>query len=51
MKNEYPDIPWREMAGMRDKLIHDYLGVDIDVIWETVKNDIPQLKSLLEGIF
>ena len=38
------------MAGMRDKLVHDYLGVDLDVIWETVRNDIPQLKTLLEYI-
>jgi uncharacterized protein with HEPN domain len=50
LKEEYPEIPWREMAGMRDKLVHDYLGVDLDVIWETIRNDIPQLKTLLEYI-
>ncbi|MGV8134780.1 MAG: DUF86 domain-containing protein [Mangrovibacterium sp.] len=38
------------MSGMRDKLIHDYFGVDVDVVWLTVKEDIPYLKSLIEGI-
>lgn len=38
------------MAGMRDKLIHDYLGVDTDVIWETIRQDIPLLEKLLKKI-
>lgn len=38
------------MSGMRDKLVHDYFGVDVDVVWQTVKEDIPYLKSLIEGI-
>ncbi len=49
-KDQYSEIPWREMAGMRDKLVHDYLGVDIDVIWETVTTDIPLLNDLLSNI-
>ncbi len=38
------------MSGMRDKLIHDYFGVDVDVVWKTVNEDIPFLKSLIENI-
>jgi len=41
IRNSYPNVPWREMAGMRDKLIHDYLGLNTEVVWETATNDIP----------
>ena len=50
LKQAYIEIPWKEMAGMRDKLIHDYLGVDVEVIWETVQQDIPVLEKLLNKI-
>jgi uncharacterized protein with HEPN domain len=50
LKATYFDIPWKEMSGMRDKLIHDYMGVDIDVVWKTIKTDIPQLSVLMKGI-
>jgi len=49
-KTNYFEIPWREMSGMRDKLIHDYMGVDLDVVWKTIKTDIPQLSNLLKKI-
>jgi len=50
MKNSYTEIAWKDMAGMRDKLIHDYFGVDIEAVYLTAKNDIPKLKSELKKI-
>ncbi len=47
-KETYSEVPWRAMSGMRDKLIHDYIGVDVIVIWKTIEEDLPFLKELLE---
>ena len=49
-KVSYGSIPWKVMAGMRDKLIHDYMGVDTDVVWKTIEQDIPLLESLMRKI-
>jgi uncharacterized protein with HEPN domain len=49
-KQTYYKIPWKEIAGMRDKLIHDYLGVDVTVVWKTLKEDIPTLERLINEI-
>ena len=50
-KNKAPHIPWRDMAGMRDVLIHQYFGVDISAVWDTVKQELPGLKkSIVELI-
>jgi uncharacterized protein with HEPN domain len=48
IRKKYPDIPWSDMAGMRDKLIHFYFGVDMEIVWETVKVRIPKLEPLIE---
>jgi len=50
IRSRYPGIPWKEMAGMRDKLIHDYMGVDIETVWLVVRDRIPALKPLIERV-
>jgi len=49
-KKKYPQVPWRVMAGMRDKLIHEYFGVNLKVLWRTIKEDLPPLKPLIEEV-
>jgi uncharacterized protein with HEPN domain len=41
MRKAYPEIPWQDVAGMRDKLIHDYFGVDLEKVWDTTREDLP----------
>lgn len=47
IREKHPYIPWKDMAGMRDKLIHQYFGVDIAGVWDTAEQDIPTLKNYL----
>jgi len=45
LKKSYPHVPWKDIAGMRDKLIHGYFGINIERVWETVKQALPELKE------
>ncbi|MBA3532903.1 MAG: DUF86 domain-containing protein [Ardenticatenales bacterium] len=50
VRDRYPAIPWSQMAGMRDKLIHDYFGVDLGIVWQTVQQDLPAIEPLLAQV-
>ena len=50
VRKNYPEIPWKDMAGMRNKVIHEYFGVKLNIVWRTVKEEIPPLKPLFEKI-
>ena len=50
LRQSYPQIPWKEMAGMRDKLIHFYFGVDYELVWGTIKRRLPQVKQWIKEI-
>ena len=50
LKEQHPEIPWKEISGMRDKIIHYYFGVDYEAVWLTVITDLPDLKEKIVGI-
>lgn len=43
-QEQYPEVPWSEMIGMRNKIVHDYFEIDIPTVWKTAKKDLPPLK-------
>jgi uncharacterized protein with HEPN domain len=50
LREQYPEIPWRGMAGMRDRIIHGYDRVDLQIVWDVVKQDIPEIKPQIQQI-
>lgn len=48
LRERFPDIAWRQMAGFRDVLIHNYMGIDLEEVWNTVTNDLPVLKEQIQ---
>jgi len=50
IKEKYPHIPWKEMAGFRDKLIHFYFGIKYDIVWDTIKLRLPELKKNIKKV-
>jgi uncharacterized protein with HEPN domain len=50
LRVKYPDVPWKGMAGIRDRLIHHYFGVNLDIVWQIAKTELSQVALLLEEI-
>ena len=50
VKEKYTTVPWQEISGIRDKLIHEYFGVNLEVVWKTILEDLPELKINIEKI-
>ena len=49
-RKKCPEIPWRDITGMRDKLVHEYFGVDLQTVWATVHEDLPALRPLIQRL-
>ncbi len=50
LRTEVPDVPWKYMAGMRNKLIHEYFGVDLSMVWTVIKIELPPLRPKIEHL-
>jgi uncharacterized protein with HEPN domain len=50
VKKKYPDIPWKFMAGLRDKIIHGYFAINYDIVWDVIQHKLPELEPRIRGI-
>lgn len=50
IRSQAPSLPWRSMSGMRDKLVHDYVSVDVEIVWRTVAEDLPDLETKIAAL-
>ncbi|MBI5855133.1 MAG: DUF86 domain-containing protein [Nitrospirae bacterium] len=51
VRKRHSKVPWKQMAGMRDKLIHEYFGVNVQVLWKTAQEDIPPVQRLIAKVY
>ena len=50
IQSKHPDIPWHEIIGMRNKIIHEYFGIEKETLWKTIQDDLPQFKKRIEAL-
>jgi uncharacterized protein with HEPN domain len=49
-KSAHPEVPWEDVSAMRNKIIHEYFGVDLEIIWETIQKDLPHFKNAIKEL-
>jgi len=48
--SRYSEVPWRQIAGLRNRIVHDYFGLDLEIIWQVIRHDLRQLQAKLESL-